>query len=455
MKLRICQIKTQGQVLLVCLGLAVVMGISLAAIFSYASNQYSAVARSQSWNESLVLAEAGVEDAMQEINKYSDTGTAGSSWNTTSSADNWTALAGSVYYVRRYINSNYYDVYITNSSPNNPVIRSTGVKLWLTTKSGGGSGNLSRTVVVATGSGSLFQAGLLAKAGVDISGNTLVDSYNSQNPSYSTNGRYDAAKRRDKGNVATIVSNMTSAVIVGGSVDIYGKIYTGPGDTIKLNGGGSVGSAAWVDGGNSGIQSGWSQNDLNVSIPDAPTPPTTNLLTLPTKRSNTFQGTNFSNSYMLTAGNYKQAGNISMSGSDTVLVSGRVNLEVTGDISMSGQTKFIVGTNSSLVLYLGKQLDMKGQGLANTTGFATNFIIYGQPSNTQIELGGNATMVGVIYAPYADLRFIGGGSNPYDFSGSAVGRTITLSGKYQVHYDESLAGTPAGASYYITSWKEL
>ena len=103
MKTNVRSIKTEGQVLLVCVGIAAVLGISLAAIFSYTSNQFTAVARSQSWNESLVLAEAGVEDAMQFINKYSNTSTPGSSWYTTAAGDNWSSPAANVYYVRRYI----------------------------------------------------------------------------------------------------------------------------------------------------------------------------------------------------------------------------------------------------------------------------------------------------------------------------------------------------------------
>ena len=79
MKTKVRSIKSEGQVLLVCVGIAAVLGISLAAIFAYTSNQFIAVARSQAWNESLVMAEAGVEDAMQLINKHSNTSTPGSS----------------------------------------------------------------------------------------------------------------------------------------------------------------------------------------------------------------------------------------------------------------------------------------------------------------------------------------------------------------------------------------
>ena len=450
MKILIRSIKTNGQALLLCLGITVVLGISLVGIFSYTTNQLSAVARSQSWNESLVLAEAGIEDALQEINKYSNTSTPGSSWNTTSATDYWLPLAGNVYYVRRFINSDYYDVYITNS-PTAPAIRSQGVKV---TGNNFNRRNLTRTVWVQTKSASLFQAGLLAKNGITLNGNVVIDSFDSQNLLYSTNGQYIASKRKDGGNVATVVSNMNFAVSVGGSVQVFGKLYTGPGDTIKLAGGGSVGSLGWVNGGSAGIQSDWSQHDLNISIPDAPLPPTGGL-SLPTKGSNTFQGASQNNSYLLTSGNYQTAA-LTLGSSDKILVTGNVKLYLNGNFLMSGgNSQIVVGTNSSLTIYAGGSLSIGGSGAANMTGYATNLTVYGLTNNTSITLGGNAGFTGVIYAPHAAFTFNGGGSTPLDVMGSVVADSITMNGKSQTHYDESLAKVPVGASYVVTAWKEL
>ena len=446
MKILIRSIKTNGQALLLCLGITVVLGISLVGIFSYTTNQLSAVARSQSWNESLVLAEAGIEDALQEINKYSNTSTPGSIWNTTSATDYWLPLGGNVYYVRRYINSDYYDVYITNS-PTAPAIRSQGVKV---TGNSFNRRNLTRTVWVQTKSASLFQAGLLAKNGITLNGNVVIDSFDSQNLLYSTNGQYIASKRKDGGNVATVVSNMNFAVSVGGSVQVFGKLYTGPGDTIKLVGGGSVG----VNGGSAGIQSNWSQHDLNISIPDAPLPPTGGL-SLPTKGSNTFQGASQNNSYLLTSGNYQTAA-LTLGSSDKILVTGNVKLYLNGNFSMSGgNSQIVVGTNASLTIYAGGTLSIGGNGAANMTGYATNLTVYGLTNNTSITLGGNAGFTGVIYAPHAAFTFNGGGSTPLDVMGSVVADSITMNGKSQTHYDESLVKLPVGASYVVTAWKEL
>ncbi len=452
MKIRVSSIKTQGQVLLVCVGIAAVLGISLAAIFAYTSNQFTAVARSQAWNESLVMAEAGVEDAMQFINKYSNTSTAGSSWYTTAAGDNWSSPAANVYYVRRYINSNYYDAYITNSNPSQPTIRVTGVKRWRL--SSGGDSLVDRTVIVTTGTSSLFQGGVLSKGGITLNGNVVVDSFNSQNPLYSTNGQYIASKRKDGGNIATVDSNIVATVSVGGSVDVFGKVYTGPGDTITVNGGGTIGSLGW-NATNSGIQPGWTQSDLNIAIPDAQVPPFSTGLGLPTKTTYTLNGTNYSNSYLLTAGNYKQVSNVNLTSSEKILVQGAVKIHLVGSLSMAGNSQIIIGTNSSLTIYASSSLDFSGGGVANGARYATNLTVYGQTNNTSIKVSGGAEFVGVIYAPYANYTQTGGGSTDMNFSGSVVAKTVTLSGKSQIHYDESLIGTPVGPTYVVTSWKEF
>ena len=450
MKTNVRSIKTEGQVLLVCVGIAAVLGIPLAAIFSYTSNQFTAVARSQSWNESLVLAEAGVEDAMQFINKYSNTSTPGSSWYTTAAGDNWSSPVANVYYVRRYIGTNYYDAYINNSNPSQPTIRVTGVKQW--NLSSGGDSLVDRTVVVATGSSSLFQGGVLSKGGITLNGNVRIDSYNSQDPLYSTNGQYIASKSKDGGNIATVDSNITATVTVGGSVDVYGKVYTGPGDTITLNGGATVGSMAWNTT-NSGAQPGWTQSDLNIAIPNAELPTFTGL-PLPPNGDVTWKSTTYSNSYLLNSSDYTVNANVSLASSKIILVQGNVKLHLIGNLSLAGNAQIIIATNSSLKVYASGNLDFSGGGVANSSGYATNLTVYGQTNCTSIKIAGGTEFAGVIYAPQAAYSQVGGGSTDLNFCGSVVANTVTLSGRSQIHYDESLIGTPVGPTYYVTSWKE-
>jgi hypothetical protein len=440
--------KQQGNTLLICVIFTVVMGISLAGIFKYTTTQVTAVARSQSWNESLVLADAGIEDALQLINKYADTTTSPDTWTTTATTqDGWQKLSGvSVYKVTRNLGGGSYTAYVTNGSPA-PTIYSVGTRTW----QGGGNGDLQRRVFVATRRASLFQGALLAKGQIVLNGTIRIDSFNSQNPLYSTNGQYIASKAKDGGDIGTVSSNVVNAVGVGGSVDVFGEIYTGPGDTIKLNGGAQVGSMSWITGGSNGIQTDWSHSDLNIAIPDAPKPPTTSLVPLPSLISSyTFQGTPYSGDiYLLTAGNYNNA---KPGKFDTILVSGNVNLILSADIlKMTSSQKIIIGTNSSLKIYAQNDLDLGGGGAVNATGFATNLTVYGVGTNkTSIAYTGGSAFVGTIYAPYADVKLSGGGY----MIGSVVGNSITTSGNYEIHYDESLVQQPAGPIFFAFFWQE-
>jgi hypothetical protein len=204
------------------------------------------------------------------------------------------------------------------------------------------------------------------------------------------------------------------------------------------------------------LEPGYSQNDLNIYIPDAPAPPTGGL-PLPSRTTNPFQGTSYGNSYLLTdsgSGNY-QASSIQLSSSEKILVKGHVKLYVTGNFKMSGQSQIIVGTNSSLTFYGGGSIDLSGGGMVNRTGSATNVTFNGLTTCTSIQFTGGSDFIGTIYAPQAAFKMSGGGNNIYNFVGSAVAGSINLNGKYQVHYDESLIQVPAGQHYYVTSWREI
>ena len=454
MKTHLTYYRQNGNVLIVCLLTCAVLGIAIGSCFVYVRNQMVAAARSQSWNESLVLSEAGIEDGMAFINKYSDTTTPRGAWAEANyGADNWTRISTgpSVFWVRRSVNGSFYNVYVTNNTDGKPTIRSVASKQFSLR-----DGQIQRAVVVQAYPAGLFQGGLIAKGGVTLQGNVVVDSFNSQIAGQNVNGQYDPSIRRDNGTIATASSNVVATVSAGGSVEVYGKIFTGPEDSISVNGNVAIGSLAYVNGPSTGLQSGYSQNDLNIYIPDAPTPPTGGL-PLPSKTTNPLQGSNYANSYLLTdsgSGKY-QVSSIQLTSSEKILVKGNVKLYVTGDFKMSGQSQIIVGTNSSLTFYAGGSVDMSGGGLVNRTGNATNVTINGLPTCTSIQYSGGSDFIGVIYAPQAAFKMSGGGNNIYNFVGSAVAGTINLNGKYQVHYDESLIQIPAGQHYYANSWKEI
>ena len=122
--------KEQGSVLLVLLLISAIMGITLASYLIMANNQNTSVMRSMVWNGAMPVAEAGVEDALQMINKYAGNFETVTNWPSTYFQDKWTTVAPNVYYVRRYLSDTYYDVYVTNSNWQTPKIRSIGYALW-------------------------------------------------------------------------------------------------------------------------------------------------------------------------------------------------------------------------------------------------------------------------------------------------------------------------------------
>src|SRR5204863_7428755 len=127
---------------------------------------------------------------------------------------------------------------------------------------------------------------------------------------YNTNGRYDPAKAKDGGDVATN-SRLIDSLDVW-NADIYGHVSTGPGGTVVIGPNGAVGDKAWINGGNHGIEPGWGADDMNVSFPDVG-PPFSGLAFTP--GSGTLDKTNYT--YLLIGGNY-QLSSLSMSGSDTM-----------------------------------------------------------------------------------------------------------------------------------------
>jgi hypothetical protein len=441
----------RGQVILFSLCLAAVLGMALASSLMLVSNQDVLVARAQSWNQSLVIAEAGIEDGLALINKHAGTTKPINSWPNTAGADNWSAVGPNVFHVRRKVDGeDYYDVYVTNAN-SQPIIRSTGTRIW--NLPFGGKKNVARSVVVTTTGSTLYQGGIVAKAGITITGNVLADSFNSLDPKYSTKGNYDPKKRKDGGNIATGSTNVAAGIRVGGNVSIYGKLLTGPEDTIKIKGKKtSIGSVEWVDGHNSGIEEGWSRNDFNAYIPDAPSPPAGGL-TLPPKKTYTIGKTKYKDAYVLTAGNYQSFKELSLSGEEIIVVKGNVNLHLKEEFTVSGRSFIYIAENSSLNIYARGDVKLTGKGHVGT-GSATNLTLYGMPTCKEIKLSGSSEFIGSLYAPQAEVSMVSGGDVDHNLIGSVVAKSIKLTGNYQIHYDEALNKLPATGAYYVASWEE-
>lgn len=501
--------KQTGSTLLVTVFVTGIIGFLLIAYMTFVQNQHTATARSQSWNATVPIIEAGIEEALAHLSANGLT-----SGNLAS--DGWSHSSG-IYSVTRTIGDGTYTVRISNwtsgGSNNAPVIESYGyVALPVSVASMGGPlffaaagnsvpGYLKRGVRVTTQRDSIFARGMVAKDSIDMNGNNIrADSFDSTNPLYSTNGLYIQSKARDNGDVA-VNSSLTNSLNVG-NADIYGHVSTGPGGIIAIGSQGAVGDAAWHAGNNNGIKSGWSSDDMNVSFPDVTAPTTTaftpsggyytvvSAVTPPISLGSRIVRTNWTTTSSLPSGvsgtivtngnggnrtytykvyNYFMATNsangtyydavlgdgnyqtTSLNGK--ILVLGNASLYVTDALNV---TALVIEWSRHLDLYsAAPSVNLSGNNTVNSDATSDSFAFWGLPTCTSISFSGNASFTGSIYAPNADFTLNGGGNNNIDFVGASITKTVRLNGHFNFHYDEALATLGPSRGFIVTSWNEI
>jgi hypothetical protein len=432
----------QASVLMVTILTAAVVGIVLMAYLNMTSNQNVAVTRSMTWQSAIPVMEAGIEEALTQV-YYNASNLTANGWVATSDPTvAGVSRSGRFYMRERSLAGDRFIVYISEVLP--PVIYSQAyVKKPLS------SDTISRAVRVTTQRDGIFSKGLVAKGQITLNGNNvMVDSFDSVDPAYSSNGVYVVGRRKANGDVATtsgLVSSLSS-----GNADIYGRVGTGPGGSVAIGNNGAVGDAAWIAAGNNGIQPGHSSSDINLSFPEVKAPdgpfvvPGVGLGAL----ANDYD-------YVITlSGNYVISGL-----SKGLLVRSNVQAVVycTGDIALAGANDSIkLEAGASLNLYMqGTSASIAGQGVINQNANATNFMYWGMPANTSLNIKGNGSFTGTIYAPQADMTMGGGGMDNNDVVGASVTASVHMNGTFTFHYDENLARVGPTRAFVITSWTEL
>jgi hypothetical protein len=421
----------QGSAFIMAIITAGLMAFALASYLSLTRFQSTSMWRSLRWNSGIPVAEAGIEEALTQISVNGTNVTANNGWVLTN---------GKYLMKNRYVGGELCVVGISTAMP--PVIVAQAkVQAPLSTNL------ISRTVKVRTCLNALFAKGMVARLNVTLNGNNIsVDSYDSNDPLHSTNGRYDPNKRKDNGTVATNSGdpNMFST----GNANIWGKIATGPGGLASAGPNSCIGNNVWHDGGNKGIQPGAATDDMNMCFVDVTCPVKSGF----NPSSGTVNGTNYT--YVLGKGDYEISGSKTFGGK--VIVTGQARLLVSSDVQFSGSDFLYIQPGASLALYVSApKASIGGGGIQNDTGQPSSFVYYGLPSNTSLSYSGNAAMVGAIYAPNADFSMGGGGQNVYDFAGACVTRTITMNGKFNFHYDENLEKVGPNWGYIATAWDEI
>ena len=448
---------TQGHVLAMVLVVVTICAIALMSYLQLVNSQNRVVARSQGWNATVPVMEAGVEEALAHLNANSETGL---------NVDGWVKI-GDYYRMERSVGESYYVVTVTITNTLLPIIESRGfcrMPMLVQQQSSSpfflaqasfnyGTANygtpregfVGRGVRInARKNGSLTKA-MLAKGKINIGGTVLVDSYNSCDPAKNSGGRYDPAKAGDSGDIASN-GELVNEISASGNVKIKGHVSTGPNGTIGFQGQAAAGSGSYVDADHKGIEHGWSRDDMNANIADAPLPPPGGYTGFP---SGGWVGATYYD-WILPSGTYNVS-ELKLSGQKKILVTGAVTLKVNGDLQMTDQSAIEISPTGSLQMFCsGANASIAGRGVINQTADATRFSYYGAKTNTKLALAGTSDFIGVVYAPQADLTIAGGSV----IHGGTVSKTVNATGGFTMHYDQCLSKGGQGR-YIVTGWDEM
>jgi hypothetical protein len=450
--------RTSGSILLITILTGIVIGITLAGYLHLVDVQSKSVTRSQVWNQSLVVTEAGVEDAMQFINQYAGSQSIGA-WTNTAAVNNWTNLASTVFTTTRYLDAahkTYYTAWVTNVNYATPAIRVTGFvpgPSWLDNPN-----RISRTVLIQAQTKVLFNAAMAAIGSIDLKGNGIAtDSFDSGAtnwPGYWTN-----TIRKAGGDVAT---DLTITNFTIGNANIAGHAMTGPGGGYTIMNNGSVGDLAWVDGGSTGVKPGWFKDDMNVIFDDVIIPNDKtwwNAGSGPGEgQAGTVNGVNYAHVFL----NANANGNyyiLNDSGDIYVDTNTFVKLKVKSSVgTWSPNNILVAGTGATagkLFTFVDCASCTLGSGDMTQSKLAANMVFWGTPTCKSLKYSGNGDFTGAMYFPEADFQLSGGGSGILDFVGSSVTRTVQMNGHYHFHYDEALKKVNPDSAYVAASWREL
>lgn len=430
----------RGSAVLTALVLAAVTAVIASSFLFRAAQEARLATRSFFQSVALNLAEAGVEEGLYAAN--SDDFTSGNGWSLVSGTTSDYSKSITAGFSFQQASGEIY-IRVDSSDSLSPTVTATGVVRIP------GQPVLLKQLRVVSGKRRIWSNGIVVKNTLTFSGTASIDSYDSQIGNWNS-----STNRSDHATVAT-TSTALDPIVVGSNATIYGYVSTGGAEPIVGSGGRIYGSTTPAG---TLVDTTRIRHDFTANLPDASAPTgsaislgsiTTNL-TLP--RVGDTPGAN--GRYLYTATQ------LSVAGSEVLAALGPVDLIVTGNISLTGTSSIAIGgvgaTNPSLNIYCPGSITIAGNGVVNSTNLPANFTIWGttaSPGTQTISAGGNGMYTGTIYAPNADVTLNGNAGT----SGAIIGRTATVAGNGQFHYDIRLGGVPAtmDAYYRPSSWCEL
>lgn len=289
---------------------------------------------------------------------------------------------------------------------------------------------------------SIWVRAITLKGAITMSGNGIIDSFNSSNPFMSSTisgvpGQYDSTKRQSHGDVGTLASGNSNL----NSDYIYGNLgYSGPAVKNTTHVQGTV-STPFNASAPATSDPNWAAGSWNPSL------------------------TQVNGNATLTAGTqaspalYKLS-QINISGNNVMTINGNgggtagyIQIWVTGKMTTSGNGMIVQDGTVHATYYVDDDISVSGNAYDNESGFAGNVVINGVGTNNSATISGNGTWIGVVNAPGFDVTISGNGA----FDGALIGNTLTISGNASFHYDQALnanSTTTAIGNYAFASWFE-
>lgn len=416
-----------GSALLITILLASVLAVIVAVAARLITHEFRFSTQSNTWNQAMHSAEAGIEVAMAAFEQEVGTMTA---W------DGWTEYAPNVYTVAYQpltpAGHAAVDAEFTVTVQRQAAIVTASGRL----NEPGTGEPLMRTVqvTVATNIWNPWVNAMTAVGIIDLTGTIEIDSFNSQDPNLSTSNQYDAAKSSTNAVVATICTEDPS-IIAGGGGYIDGEFVAGVG--------------GGVDVGGSFTLNGTATNGFEQDIPPVKVDFSTVFTDAKINKSTTI---NVLGEKLMSVPEIRLLGGSVL----TVTGSGTLTLYVDAETYFSGDSQFVIQPDPPdaklrVEIYANDKVLLNN--IANAPGGAADFTIYGTENCLDVSFTGADDYIGTIYAPNADVRLEGLG----DFMGSIVGNTIHCTGNAGFHYDESLGTNQEWmiTGFRIASWKEI
>jgi hypothetical protein len=161
----------------------------------------------------------------------------------------------------------------------------------------------------------------------------------------------------------------------------------------------------------------------------------------------------------ITGHDFTTSGDYYVNDSNSIQVEAGVNVRVRVDTANFNPANIHVvssnGVSGTLTIYQVTGTSTMNGNVTVDSGRPRNFYYLGLPGVTNITYGGSSALVGVVYAPEANLTLNGGGNNNGIVGSSVTKSIIALNGHYSFHFDEDLLSSGPTRSYVVTSWKEL